>query len=271
MTAPSSPQTGSWDKVRILNLDIDNVTFAGLLAELKEGVVFTPNVDHLMKLQQDREFYELYTQAEYLTCDSRIMQVTSAWVSKSPIREQIAGSDFFPAFCQYHRANTGEMKVYLLGGTTPEAVEEAWVNLNRKTASNLIIGGYSPPFGFENNPVENDKIIERINASGATVLAVGLGCPKQEKWIMHNRQRLPGVKIFFAIGATIDFQAGRLHRSPRWITKIGLEWLYRMFQEPKRMVKRYLVDDLPYFFLLWRQRRNKYVNPWEDRRAVNPL
>lgn len=256
------------DIVKILNVDIHNYTFQSLLEELKEGVVFTPNVDHLMKLQKDPEFYEVYRSADYLVCDSRIIQMTSGWVSEEKIREQIAGSDFFPAFCQFHRNNTDEMKVFLLGGTTVESMEAAWQNLNERAGSEIIMGGYSPPFGFEKSEEECDRMIDMINASGATVLAVGVGAPKQEKWIMKHKHRLPGIKIFFAIGATIDFQAGNVQRSPKWITKIGMEWMYRMMQEPGRMVKRYLVDDLPYFKLILQQRRGTYQNPWA-REAVN--
>ncbi|MEZ4826300.1 MAG: WecB/TagA/CpsF family glycosyltransferase [Bacteroidia bacterium] len=249
------------EKVNILNISIHNHTFEELLAGLKKGVVFTPNVDHIMKLQKDREFYEVYVRADYLVCDSQIVKATSGLVSPIKIKEQIAGSDFFPAFCHYHRNNTGQVKVFLLGGTE-ESVIQAKDNINAKAGAQVVVDGYSPPFGFERNAEEEKNIIDRINRSGATVLAVGVGAPKQEKWIMKHKDQLPGVEIFFAIGATIDFQAGNVKRSPKWITAIGMEWLYRMMQEPQRLVKRYLVDDLPYFYLILRQRLGKYENPW---------
>lgn len=249
------------DNTDILNVSIDNLSFKELLDQLKSGVVFTPNVDHLMKLQKDREFYEVYTQADYLVCDSRIIQATSKWVSKSPIKEQIAGSDFFPAYCHYHRNNTDEVKVFLLGGTE-ESVVQARENINHKAGSSVVIGGYSPPFGFEHSEEERSKIIHMVNESGATVLAVGVGAPKQEKWIIKHKDEMPGVKIFFAIGATIDFQAGNVKRSPKWITKVGMEWAYRMAQEPKRMFKRYIIDDMPYFALILKQKMGMYQNPW---------
>ncbi|MEL7532291.1 MAG: WecB/TagA/CpsF family glycosyltransferase [Bacteroidota bacterium] len=214
-----------------------------------------------MKLQKDRSFYEVYQEADYVVCDSRIIQLTAAWATGKAIKAQIAGSDFFPAFCQYHAHNTAEVKIFLLGGT-PESVRQAADNINNKAGAQVIVGGYSPPFGFEDTPSENAKIIQLIQQSGATVLAVGVGAPKQEKWIMAHRQQLAGIKLIFAIGATIDFQAGLVQRSPKWISKIGLEWLHRIFQEPGRMLKRYFVDDLPYFYLLWLQKRGKYRNPW---------
>ncbi|MEM6347722.1 MAG: WecB/TagA/CpsF family glycosyltransferase [Bacteroidota bacterium] len=249
------------ETVRILNLDIHNLGFDELLSQLQNGILFTPNVDHLMKLQKDRSFYEIYQQADYVVCDSRIIQLTSTWAGGKAIKEQIAGSDFFPAFCQYHADNTDVVRIFLLGGT-PESVQQAATNINTKAGAEVVVGTYSPPFGFEQTPAENAKIIELIKQSGATVLAVGVGAPKQEKWIMAHRAQLPEINIIFAIGATIDFQAGLVQRSPKWISKIGLEWLHRIFQEPSRMFKRYFVDDLPYFYLLWRQKRGKYRNPW---------
>ena len=250
------------DKVQILNLNIDNYTFREFLENLDSGVVFTPNVDHLMKLQKDREFYEVYTAADHLVCDSQIVKVSSKWLPQAPIREQIAGSDLFPAFCQFHRNNTDRIRVFLLGGTRPEDTDTAWRNINSKAGSEVVIGGYCPPFGFEKNAREEEHIINLINESGATVLAVGVGAPKQEKWIIRNKHRMPNIRIFFAIGATIDFLAGNVQRSPKWITRIGLEWAFRMAQEPKRMFKRYMIDDMPYFWLIFKQRLGRYQNPW---------
>jgi N-acetylglucosaminyldiphosphoundecaprenol N-acetyl-beta-D-mannosaminyltransferase len=122
----------------------------------------------------------------------------------------------------------------------------------------MVVGTYSPPFGFENDEAECDKIIQMINASQATVLAVGVGAPKQEKWICKHRNRLDCVKVFLAIGATIDFEAEYRQRSPQWMSIVGLEWLHRVVQEPKRLWKRYLVDSLPFFALVLQQKLNLY-------------
>ena len=113
---------------------------------------------------------------------------------------------------------------------------------------------YSPTFGFENDEEECQRIIEKIKASGATVVAVGLGAPKQEKWINRYKNQLPQVKIFLAIGATIDFEAEYKSRSPKWMSEAGLEWLYRLLCEPKRLWKRYLIESTPFFALILRQK-----------------
>ncbi len=248
---------------RILNLDVHNWTFDDFLAQLDEGVVVTPNIDHFIKLQKDRAFYDCYTQAEHIVCDSRVIQLLTKLLFPSrAVVEQIAGSDLFPAYCEHHKNNTDAVKVFLLGGSE-RSVQIAKESLNEKTHSNIIIDCYSPPFGFEKSEEETTKIIDKINASGATALAVGVGAPKQEFWIFEHKEKLPKVKLFFAIGATIDFQAGAVKRAPRWMVTSGLEWLYRLLQEPGRLAKRYLVDDLPFLWLLVKQRLGAYRNPWE--------
>ena len=250
------------EKLKLLNLELHNWTFNAFLENLHEGVVVTPNVDHYIKLQKDQEFYNCYIRSEHIVCDSRIIQLLSKFVhGKNAIKEQIAGSDLFPAFCMHHKDNTENVNVFLLGGTE-ESVVIAQNKINEKAGTKIIAQGYSPPFGFEKNESENQKIINMINDSGATVLAVGVGAPKQEKWIYANKDKLPNIKIFFAIGATIDFQAGAVKRAPRWMVKAGLEWLYRMLQEPNRMIKRYLIDDLPFFWLVLKQKMGVYKNPW---------
>lgn len=249
------------DLVSVLNCDIHNLTRQELLNRLKEGVVVTPNIDHLMRLQKDEEFYELYKMSDYRVCDSRIIfLLNNFFFPKGALKEQITGSDFFPAFCQHHDKNP-DISIFLLGGSE-SSVEIAKNKINERGSRDIVVDYYSPPFGFENSPEENQKIIAKINASQATTIAVGVGSPKQEKWIFANKNQLTHAKIFLAIGATIEFESGSLKRAPKWMTKYGVEWLYRMSQEPKRLVKRYLVDDLPFLFLYIKQRLNCYKNPW---------
>lgn len=251
------------ETLKILNLELHNWTFDAFLKQLEEGVVVTPNIDHFVKLQKDREFYDCYVQAEHIVCDSRVIQLLSKLLLPGQgVVEQIAGSDLFPAYCQFHKDNTDKVKVFLLGGSE-ESVQIARTALNEKAGANIVVEGYSPPFGFEHDADELEKILTLINRSGATALAVGVGAPKQEKWIYANKNKLPTVKLFFAIGATIDFQAGAVKRAPRWMVTFGVEWLYRLLQEPRRLAKRYLVDDLPFLWLLVKQRLGLYRNPWD--------
>ena len=242
--------------VKILNVPIDNVSSLELLSKLKNGgVVFTPNVDHIIKLQKDKSFYRVYSQADYRVCDSQILMMASRFLG-SPFKEKISGSDLFPAFYNYYSKDRS-VKIFLLGGS-PGAAETARQKINSKVGRDIIVGSYCPPFGFENDSAECQKIVEKIDDSGASVLAVGVGAPKQEKWIYEHKHRLQSIKTFFAVGATIEFEAGYTYRAPKWISEAGLEWFYRLVQEPKRLWKRYLVDDTVFLFLVLLQKLNLY-------------
>lgn len=245
-------------KVKILNVAIDNVSKQEFLENFNQGIVFTPNVDHLIKLQTDPEFYKAYSIADYNVCDSKILYYVSRFLG-SPILEKISGSDLFPAFYEYHKHNE-DIKIFLLGAQQGVA-KRAKERINQKVGRKIVVAAFSPSFGFEKNEKECAEIIDRINQSGATVLAIGVGAPKQEKWIFQHRHKLKNIKIFLAIGATIDFEAGSKPRSPEWMSELGLEWLYRLLSEPTRLWKRYLIDDPRFFWLVLKQKFNLYQAP----------
>ena len=245
-------------KIKLLNTYIDNISSEELLLEIKKGgVIFTPNTDHIVKLQQDLGFYKAYEKADYKVCDSQILLWTSKFLGKN-IVEKISGSDFFPKFYQYYQDDE-DIKIFLLGGIEGVA-EQAKQKINSKVNRPIVVEAYSPSIGFEKNEKECQEIVSRINNSGATVLAVGVGSPKQEKWISRYKSRLDRVKIFLAIGATIDFEAGTVKRSPKWMSNAGLEWLHRLILNPRRLWKRYLVESLPFFWLILLQKFNLYRN-----------
>ena len=139
------------NRICFLNVDIQPFTQNRLLCELNEGVLYTPNIDHLVKLQHDREFYESYRQADWVVSDSRILY----WISKllkHPIPEAIPGSSFFPAFYNYH-ANDPDCRIFLLGAAKGVA-NKAMENINRKVGRQIVVGTHSPSFGFEKNEKE---------------------------------------------------------------------------------------------------------------------
>lgn len=140
---------------------------------------------------------------------------------------------------------------------------EAQKRINEKVGNEIIIGAYSPSYGFEKKPEEIEAIYKMINESDANVVLVGVGAPKQEKFITNHREQMPNIKVWMALGATIDFEAGNIKRAPKFFQVLALEWLYRMFCEPKRMFKRYICDDLKFFWYLFKQIIGKYKNPWE--------
>ena len=245
--------------VKILNIDFLPITQNDLLKQIDKGVLITPNVDHLVKLQHDRDFYDVYQKAEWVVCDSKILYILSKLL-RHPLPEAIPGSSFFTAYYSYHKDDK-DCRVFLLGAKDGIAAK-AKERINEKVGRQIVVGAHSPSFGFEKNEQECEDIIEIVNKSGANVLLVGVGAPKQEKWIMKYRDRMPGVKLFMALGATIDFEAGTLKRAPVFWQKVGMEWLYRVLKEPKRLFKRYFVDDMQFFFYFAKQLLGLYKDPF---------
>ena len=255
-------------KVNLLNIAIDNLSMSEFLSQLNTGVVFTPNVDHMVKLQKDKEFRNIYSVADYRVCDSQVLLFASQFLG-TPIKERISGSDLFPEFYHYHR-NNQDIRIFLLGAAAGVA-SQAQAKINQRVGRDIVVASYSPSFGFEKNEKECLEIIEKINRSGATVLAVGVGAPKQEKWICKYKDKLLNIKIFLAIGATIDFEAGNVKRSPKWMSSLGLEWLYRLLSEPRRLWRRYLVEDLVFLGLILQQKLNLYKMPASEEEEEPPI
>lgn len=248
------------ESIYLLNVRIDNITTQELLKNLTKGVLITPNVDHLVKLQKDEDFYKVYQQAEWVVCDSKILYLMSKLL-KEPLLEAIPGSSFFTAYYMYHKDDPN-CKIFLLGAAEGIA-EKARQNINKKVGREIVVGAHSPSYGFEKNEKECEELVKIVNASGANVLLVGVGAPKQEKWIMKYRDRMPNVDVFMALGATIDFEAGTLKRAPKMWQKCGMEWLYRTLKEPKRLFKRYFVDDMQFFYYFGKQLLGTYKDPFK--------
>lgn len=245
--------------IKILNSNILSLTQMDLLNQLQRGMLITPNLDHLVKLQHDREFYEVYRQAEWVVCDSKILYMLSKLL-KHPLPEAIPGSSFFTAFYMFHKDDQ-DCRIFLLGAKEGIA-QKAMERINEKVGRKIVVGAHSPSFGFEKNERECEALVDIVNKSGANVLLVGVGAPKQEKWIMKYRNQMPDVDLFMALGATIDFEAGTLKRAPLLWQKLGMEWLYRCLKEPRRLIKRYFVDDMQFFYYFAQQLLGIYKDPF---------
>jgi N-acetylglucosaminyldiphosphoundecaprenol N-acetyl-beta-D-mannosaminyltransferase len=252
-------------KVVILNCTIDNYSFDELLINFNKGVFVSANVHMIMNMQKDPEFLTCYQLSEYCINDSQILYILSRLL-KTPLRANIPGSDFFPAFCNYHK-NNDAVSIFLLGAK--EGVAKTALNkINDKIGRNIIVGEHSPPFGFENNPDICETIVRLINESKATVLVAGLSAPKGEKWVYNHKNKLPMVKWYICAGAAIDFEAGTVQRAPQFLRKIGFEWLFRIWKEPKRLWKRYLIEDIPFFLLFAKQLLGVYKNPFANNERI---
>lgn len=244
-------------RMRLMNTEIDNLTMDetldaidSLIKEDNCSYVVTPNVDHIVQLEKDEELKRVYENASLILTDGKPLIWISNWY-KTPIKEKISGSDLFPRVCDL-AAKKG-YTMYLLGAAEGVA-DKAAKNLMNKYKGLNIVGTYSPPFGFEKDKLELKKIERQIQEVHPDILIVGLGCPKQEKYMYHHCKELD-VPISFGLGASIDFEAGNIKRAPRWMSEHGLEWLYRITQDPKRLAKRYLVDDMKIIRIARKYRR----------------
>lgn len=233
-------------RIKFMNTNIDNLTMTETLNEIDKLIhkkncsyVVTPNVDHIVRLEKDVELQKVYKNASLILTDGKPLIWISKWY-KTPIKEKISGSDLFPKVCEL--AANKNYTMYLLGAAEGVA-DTAAKNLMKKYPGLNVVGTYSPPFGFEKNEQEMNKIKTQIQEVHPDILIVGLGCPKQEKFMYYHCKEL-GVPISFGLGASIDFEAGNIKRAPKWMSNHGLEWLYRFSKEPKRLFKRYFVDDL---------------------------
>ena len=233
-------------RIKFMNTCIDNLTMSETLNEIDKLIqkkicsyVVTPNVDHIVRLEKDEELQKVYKNASLILTDGKPLIWISKWY-KTPIKEKISGSDLFPRVCQL--AANKNYTMYLLGAAEGVA-DTAARNLMKKYPGLNIVGTYSPPFGLEKNEQEMNKIKAQIQDVHPDILIVGLGCPKQEKFMYYHCKEL-GVPISFGLGASIDFEAGNIKRAPKWMSNHGLEWLYRFSKEPKRLFKRYFVDDI---------------------------
>lgn len=240
------------ESITMFGTRIDNVAMDEALDEIESLVrsgagayVVTPNVDHVVKLQSDPEFREVYRHAGLVLPDGMPL----VWVSRlagKPLKERVTGSDLFIRLCA--RAAERGMSVFLLGAASSDIVETAAQNLIRMFPGLDVAGTCSPSFGFEKNEAEDRAIVRMIQEAAPDILFVGVGAPKQEKWIFRHRAEL-GPVVALGVGASFDFVAGSVKRAPRWVQKSGFEWLYRVLKEPRRLFKRYFVDDLPFIGL----------------------
>lgn len=236
---------------KFMNTEIDNLTMQealetidALIQENKNAYVVTPNVDHIVQLETNKELQDVYANASLILTDGKPLLWIAKWYG-TPIKEKISGSDLFPLLCDM-AAKKGYSMFFL--GAAEGVAAKAADNLMNKYKGLHVIGTYSPPYGFENDSSEMNKIDAMIKKARPDILIVGLGCPKQEKFIYNNYKKL-GVPISLGLGASFDFEAGNIKRAPKWMANHGLEWLFRITQDPKRLMKRYLINDMKIFKL----------------------
>jgi N-acetylglucosaminyldiphosphoundecaprenol N-acetyl-beta-D-mannosaminyltransferase len=231
------------DRVQIGTLFVDRLTFTDALEAIcdlvrggRGGAVFTPNVDHVVTAEDDVAFRQTYSRASLSLADGMPV-VWAARLLGRPVPEKISGSDFIEPLLA--RAAASGFRVYLLGSTAEVAGKAAGVLRARGVE---VCGTDSPIVGDPHSAADRQPIVARLRSARPDLVLVAFGAPKQEFFIDGARADVPGA-VFVGIGASLDFLAGAVRRAPRWMSRSGLEWLYRLAQEPRRLWRRYLVRD----------------------------
>ncbi len=244
--------TVSSQRVRVGRLPIDGVGFEqaldaieALVRARRGGMVFTPNVDHVVLAEKDARFRAAYRAVNLSLVDGTLLLWASRLLGWS-LPEKVSGSDLLQPLMQ--RAAQCGFSVYFLGGD-PGVAEAARDRLQEQFPELRVVG-------CDGSRVDVDAldraIVDRIARAEPDLVLVALGAPKQEVFIFEQRERL-GRAVCIGVGASLDFVAGTRRRAPRWISRIGLEWLYRLLQEPRRLASRYLLRDPLFAWILTRQ------------------
>ena len=211
------------------------------------GWVVTPNIDILRRIMLDDSFRNLINTDTTLYTADGMPIVWVSYILGTPLPERVAGSDIFVELVA-EAAQYGK-SVYLLGGT-PGVAEIAARMLQEQFPDLWVTGFYAPPFGFEQDPDEMAKIHQLMATNRPDIIFVGLGSPKQEQLIARLRTQLPN-SWWLGIGVSFSFLTGDVKRAPVWMRKTGLEWFFRVLQEPRRLFKRYFIIGIPFAFRLF--------------------
>lgn len=243
---------GGWERVALGGIEFDRVVEADVvehvlseLAEGRGGRIITPNVDILRRTTNDAEARHHVGSATVVVADGKPLIWASRMAGK-PLPARVPGSDLIWSLS----AALGDLgrSVYLLGGEPGTAEMAASVLADRFPT--LVVSGFdSPPFGFDTDPEELERVCRRATEAKPDLIFVGLGFPKQERLIQQLRTTLP-TTWFMGCGAAIGFVAGVRQRAPGWMQRAGVEWLHRLLLEPRRLMRRYLLHDLPFAFRL---------------------
>ena len=243
-------------RVRIGHLWVDAVTFDGALSAIdalvrsgRGGSVFTPNVDHVVTAEDDDAFRAAYEDVSLSLADGKPI-LWAASLLGTPVPEKVSGSDLIEPLLGL--AGRSGWRVFLLGGAP--GVADAAAERARRDFGVDVVGTASPLVRLDGTALDLEQGIDEVVAARPDLVFVAMGAPKQERWIHHNRKRL-GAAVGVGVGASLDFIIGRIHRAPRWISNAGLEWLYRLVREPRRLAHRYLVKDPRFLAVLARTAR----------------
>jgi len=240
------------ERLQIISLNVDHLDFNQSLEQVAEmalkrssSYICFANVHMTIEAYKDKSFLEKINKADLVFADGKPIAFACQLLHHKK-QQRVSGMDFTPSLLE--KANEKDLSVFIYGST--EAVIMA---MKEKIVANFsriqFAGAISPPF----RPPTEDEVkndIEKINRSGAHIVLVSLGCPKQEKWMAENSDKINAVLL--GIGGALPVVAGIQKRAPKWMQNMGLEWFYRLLQQPGRLFTRYFYTNSYFVFLLGR-------------------
>jgi len=241
------------EKLRIISLGIHHLGFKESLdkvmdwAEKRQSAyVCFANVHMIIEAYKNKTFLAQVEKANLVLADGKPV-ATACKILYHKKQERIAGMDFMPKLLEI--ANEKKLSVFFYG-STPEVLDGLKQKINHRYPAVIHAGSISPSFGFIKEE-EMVKHIEQINNSDAQIIFVSLGCPKQEKWMAVHSEKIKG--ILLGVGAAFPVMAGLQKRAPVWMQNLSLEWVYRLWQQPGRLLSRYFFTNLMFLYLLARE------------------
>ena len=239
-------------RVNSLTLAETTEAIGQFIEERRKAYVVEVNVDVMIKIENDEELRRITEDADLVLVDGQPL----VWVAKlyrRPVKEKVSGSDLSIELCRM-AAERG-YTMFILGGKEGVA-DQAKAKMEAQYPGLQVVGTCAPPLGFEKDEAELAKVRQAISAVSPDIVLCCLGCPKQEKWIDANWRDIDA-RVFLCAGATVDFLAGNVKRAPAWVSRIGMEWFYRFLMEPRRLFKRYFIDDMHLFRLVFKYRHQR--------------
>lgn len=247
--------TSKPDRITLMGCQVDNLSMEETL-QVVEGFISSGrphqhvvvNVDKIVKAQQDPELRQIINSCDLINADGMPVVWASRWLGK-PLKERVAGVDLFEALMK-RAARTG-WRVYLLGARN-EVVQGVKTLYERKYPGLTVAGardGYWPPG-------DDEVVAAQIAQARPDILFVAISSPKKEQFLGRFQAQMK-VPFAMGVGGTFDVAVGKVKRAPLWMQKSGLEWFYRFLQEPRRMFRRYFIEDMAFFALLWREWRRR--------------
>jgi N-acetylglucosaminyldiphosphoundecaprenol N-acetyl-beta-D-mannosaminyltransferase len=242
--APAAAAAGVQDRdllgVPVAMVDYDRAieVMDGLVANRDPGYVCVAPVHALIEARRSREMADALSGSTLVVPDGMPL-VWAANLLGEDLRDRVYGPELMLRYSD--RCAERGHRVWLYGGRDQGTLVQLALSMRQRHPGIQIVGGYSPPF----RPLtqeEEEAIVAQINEARPDVLWVGIGVPKQEKWMARMRDRLE-VPVMCGVGAAFDFHAGRISMAPRWMQEHGLEWIYRIAQEPRRLLPRYLYTN----------------------------